>query len=177
VKPPGSLSDGIVVLRKLREDDRAAALATMRDAEVRRWLNMPAEPRDGDFDTLLRTTRDGFASGDRLDYAVTTATDDTARGAVVASRRARDNWELAYLAQEAARGAGLMTRAVRLLVDWLFDQDIGRIELRTHPDNAASQRLAVRCGFQREGVERQSIWLHGRREDALLWSLLPTDER
>lgn len=177
MKPPGSLSDGIVVLRRLREDDRAAALATMRDAEVRRWLNMPAEPRDGDFDALLRTTRDGFASGDRLDYAVTTATDDTARGAVVASCRARDNWELAYLAQEAARGAGLMTRAVRLLVDWLFDQDVGRIELRTHPDNAASQRLAVRCGFQREGVERQSIWLHGRREDALLWSLLPTDER
>ena len=62
MKPPGSLSDGIVVLRKLREDDRAAALATMRDAEVRRWLNMPAEPRDGDFDALLRTTRDGFAS-------------------------------------------------------------------------------------------------------------------
>jgi [ribosomal protein S5]-alanine N-acetyltransferase len=62
-------------------------------------------------------------------------------------------------------------------VDWLFDQDIGRIELRTHPENAASQRLAERCGFRREGIERQSIWLHGRREDALLWSLLPSDDR
>jgi [ribosomal protein S5]-alanine N-acetyltransferase len=177
VKPPGSLSDGVVLLRRLREDDRAVVLSTMCDEEVRRWLNMPAEPRDADFDTLLRTTRDGFASCDRLDYAVATSADDTPLGAVVASRRARDNWELAYLAGEAGRGRGLMTRAVKLIAEWLFDQDVGRLELRTHPANIASQRLAIRCGFQREGLERRSIWLHGRREDAILWSLLPDDLR
>jgi RimJ/RimL family protein N-acetyltransferase len=47
--------------------------------------------------------------------------------------------------------------------------------VRTHVDNLGSQRLAQRCGFQREGVERKSIWLHGRRADAILWSLLPED--
>jgi RimJ/RimL family protein N-acetyltransferase len=54
---------------------------------------------------------------------------------------------------------------------------VGRIELRTHPDNEASQNLAQRVGFAREGLERQSIWLHGRRVDAIVWSLLPTDPR
>lgn len=175
MKPPASLTDGVVVLRKLRDADRAAVLATMRDREVRRWLNMPAEPRAADFDALMRTTRDGFASGDRLDYVVATTSDDTPLGAVVASRRARDNWELAYLAQEAGRGRGLMTRGLKLIAEWLFDQDVGRLELRTHPDNVASQQLALRCGFQREGLERRSIWLHGRREDAIVWSLLPDD--
>jgi RimJ/RimL family protein N-acetyltransferase len=168
-------SDGAVVLRKLRESDRAAVLTTMRDPEVQRWLNMPGDPRDADFDTLLRTIDLGFSSGDRFDYAVAASGDDTPFGAVVASRRARDNWELAYLAQEAGRGRGLMTRAVGLIAKWLFEQDVGRIELRTHPDNVASQRLAARCGFQREGVERKSIWLHGRRVDAVVWSLLPED--
>ena len=52
-----------------------------------------------------------------------------------------------------------------------------RLEVRTHPDNAASQRLAARCGFQREGLERRSIWLHGERHDAIVWSLLPGDPR
>jgi len=70
-----------------------------------------------------------------------------------------------------------MTRGVRLACDWLFHEGIGRIELRTHPDNEPSQRLAERCGFHREGRERQSIWLHGRRVDAILWSLLPSDPR
>jgi RimJ/RimL family protein N-acetyltransferase len=177
MEPPNTLTDGVVVLRRLREGDRAVVLSTMRDEQVRRWLNMPARPRDADFDTLLRTVADGFASGGRLDYAVTTTDDDTPLGNVVASRRPRDNWELAYLAQAQGRGGGRMTRAVTLLADWLFEQGVGRLELRTHPDNVASQRLAERCGFQREGLERRSIWLHGGREDAIVWSLLPDDMR
>lgn len=175
MKPPASLTDGVVVLRRYREGDRAVTLSTMRDPEVRRWLNMPVHPVEADFDSLLRTIEAGFLAGDRFDYAVTTREDDTAYGAVVASRRARDNWELAYLASEAGRGRGLMSRAVRLLAVWLLEQGVGRIEARTHPDNVASQRLAERAGFTQEGRERKSIWLHGARHDAIVWSLLPDD--
>jgi RimJ/RimL family protein N-acetyltransferase len=84
---------------------------------------------------------------------------------------------VAYLAGPDGRGRGLMTRAVRLVCDWLFSAGVGRIEVRTHPDNEPSQRLAERCGFQREGLERKSIWLHGQRADAIVWSLLPGDPR
>jgi RimJ/RimL family protein N-acetyltransferase len=175
--PPATLTDGVVVLRELREDDRAAVLSTMRDPLVAAWLNMPAEPTDRDFDSLLRAVRDGRVSGERFDYTVTEAEADVALGAVIASRRHRDNYEVAYLAGAEGRGRGLITRAVRLLGDALFEAGVGRLELRTHPDNASSQRLAQRAGFQREGLERASIWLHGRRVDALVWSLLPADPR
>jgi RimJ/RimL family protein N-acetyltransferase len=176
LKPPASLTDGVVVLRRYREGDRAVCLSTMRDPQVRRWLNMPASPADRDFDALLRTIEAGFSSGERLDYAVTTVDDDSAYGGVIASRRHRDNWELAYVCSEAGRGRGSMTRAVRLLAGWLLDEGIGRLEIRTHPDNVASQRLAERAGFTREGVERKSIWLHGERHDAIVWSRLPGDD-
>jgi|SRR4051794_15208734 len=177
MKPPEKLTDGVVALRKIRESDRAVLLSTMADPTVRRWLNMPRAPRDSDFDSTLRVIRNGFASGDRYDYCVTEPPDDVSLGAVIASRRHRDNYELAYLARAEGRGRGLMTRGVRLLCDWLFAEGVGRIEIRTHPDNEASQRLAERCGFQREGLERRSIWLHNQRHDAILWSLLPDDPR
>jgi RimJ/RimL family protein N-acetyltransferase len=177
LRPPTRLTDGVVVLRPLQDGDRPAVLEMMRDPLVRRWLNMPAEPRDGDFATLLRTVREGASTGDRIDLCVTQPGDDAPLGTVVASRRHRENYELAYLAGAGGRGRGLMTHAVRLLCDWLFAQGIGRLELRTHPDNVESQQLAERCGFHREGRERRSIWLHGRREDALVWSLLPDDPR
>jgi RimJ/RimL family protein N-acetyltransferase len=177
MKPPDSITDGVVVLRELREDDRAVVLATMRDAVVAQWLNMPAAPSDRDFDSLLRVARDGRASGDRIDYAVTEAGRDISLGAVIASRRHRDNFEIAYLACEAGRGRGLMTRAVRLVCDWLLEEGVGRIEIRTHPAHEASQKLAERAGFHREGLERQSIWLHSERQDAIVWSLLPGDPR
>jgi RimJ/RimL family protein N-acetyltransferase len=175
VKPPDSITDGVVVLRELREGDRAVVVSTMRDPLVARWLNMPAEPGDRDFDALLRVARDGRASGDRIDYTVTEPGEDVSLGAVIASRRQRDNYEIAYLASAEGRGRGLMTRAVRLLCDWLLEEGVGRIELRTHPDNEASQKLAQRAGFRREGLERRSIWLHGERQDAIVWSLLPSD--
>jgi len=147
----------------------------MGDPLVREWLNMPARPCDGDFALLRRTVRQGWARDERYDWCVADAGSDEAVGAVVASRRARQNFELAYLAGGAGRGRGFMTRAVVLACDWLFAQGVGRLEVRTHPSNDRSQRLAERCGFVREGVERSSIWLHGRREDAVVWSLLPTD--
>jgi RimJ/RimL family protein N-acetyltransferase len=175
MQPPSTLSDGVVVLRELREDDRAVVLATMRDPLVAAWLDMPADPGYGDFDALLRVTRQGRASGDRFDYTVTEAHADLALGAVIATRRHRDNYEIAYLAAPAGRGRGLMTRAVRILCDWLLENGVGRLELRTHPGNEASQRLAHRAGFQREGLERKSIWLHDERADAYVWSLLPGD--
>ncbi len=177
MKLPATLTDGAVVLRQLEEDDRADVLRTMRDPLVRRWLNMPAEPADRDFDSLRRQVETGWRTGDRLDYVVTDAADGAAVGAVVASRRHRDNYELAYLASAAGRGRGLVSRAIRLLCDALFAAGVGRLEIRTHPANGESQRLAERCGFVREGIERRSIWLHGRREDAIVWSLLPDDAR
>jgi ribosomal-protein-alanine N-acetyltransferase len=177
MKPPDSITDGVVVLRELREGDRAVVLSTMRDPVVARWLNMPAAPNDRDFDSLLRVARDGRASGERIDYTVTEQGQDVSLGAVIASRRHRDNWEVAYLAGADGRGRGVMTRAVRLLCDWLLDEGVGRLELRTHPDNESSQKLAQRAGFTREGLERKSIWLHSERVDAIVWSRLPTDPR
>ncbi len=177
MKPPESMTDGVVALRKLRESDRAVTLLTFGDPLVRQWLNMPARPSSADFDSLLRMTRNGFASGDRYDYVVTAPPEDVSLGAVIASCRHRDNYEIAYLAREEGRGRGLMVRAVTLLCDWLFTEGVGRIEIRTHPDNEPSQKLAQRVGFQREGLERKSIWLHDSRQDAILWSLLPDDPR
>jgi RimJ/RimL family protein N-acetyltransferase len=177
MQPPATLTDGVVVLRELREDDRAVVLSTMRDTLVVAWLNMPTEPTDHDFDSLLRITREGRASGDRIDYTVTEKGVDIPLGAVIALRRPRDNYEIAYLAGASGRGRGVMTRAVRVLCQWLFASGVGRLELRTHPANQQSQRLAQRAGFQREGLERRSIWLHGKRADALVWSLLPDDPR
>ena len=172
VHVPDSMTDGVVLLRELREGDRAATLSTMRDALVAQWLNMPAAPVDRDFDSLLRVARAGRVSGDRIDYTVTEAATDVSLGAVIASRRHRDNWEVAYLAGAKGRGRGLMTRAVRVLCDWLLEEGVGRIELRTHPDNEASQRLAERAGFQREGLLRNWGRVGGEYRDMYIYSLL-----
>ena len=43
------------------------------------------------------------------------------------------------------------------------------------PDNVASQRVAERCGFTREGLMRAHLPFKGGRRDTVLYSRLPGD--
>ena len=140
---PPRLTDGAVVLRQLEEDDRADVLR--HDARpARPSLAEHAGTSGGLGLRPPQAHRRGRACrGDRYDYVVAAAADDVAVGAVVASRRHRDNFELAYFAGEAGRGRGLMSQAVRVLCEALFAQGVGRLEVRTHPANADSQRVAL----------------------------------
>lgn len=81
-----------------------------------------------------------------------------------------------YWLAPAYRGRGIATRATVLMARWGFSElGLGRIELTSGPDNAASQRVAERVGFVCEGVLRSHIPFKGGRRDSVLFSLLPGD--
>ena len=85
------------------------------------------------------------------------------------------NGHVGYWCAPEARGRGVATRALRLLCRHALDDlRLDRLELVTDPDNRASQRVAEKVGFRREGVLRSHL-LHpdGRRRDSVMFSLLP----
>ena len=90
-----------------------------------------------------------------------------------------DAFELGYQLYDGGHaGQGYVTEAVQLLVDYLFaTKKEHRIHLVIHPDNAASRRVAEKCGFTLEGTARGAFFNDGRNQDVLLLSLLRTDPR
>jgi RimJ/RimL family protein N-acetyltransferase len=70
-------------------------------------------------------------------------------------------------------GKGYTSEAVNLLTRYLFGRKrVNRMQLNIHPDNAASRRVAAKCGFTFEGVMR-GAWFHGGEfHDLEIWSLL-----
>ncbi len=70
-------------------------------------------------------------------------------------------------------GHGYASEAVQLLVRYLFGlKRVNRMQLNIHPGNAASKRVAEKCGFTFEGVMR-GCWFHqGEYQDLEIWSLL-----
>lgn len=70
-------------------------------------------------------------------------------------------------------GRGYTTEAVKLLTKYLFGRKrVNRMQLNIHPDNAASKKIAEKCGFSFEGVMR-GCWFHqGTYQDLEVWSLL-----
>lgn len=90
-----------------------------------------------------------------------------------------DAFELSYqLYDDQFAGRGWVSEAVQLLVDYLFaTKKQHRIQLTIIPENAASVRIADKCGFKLEGTARGAFFNDGRSQDLLICSLLRTDER
>jgi RimJ/RimL family protein N-acetyltransferase len=65
---------------------------------------------------------------------------------------------------------------LRQLTEWVL-AELGalRIWLVINIDDPASERVAERCGYVREGVMRSIHLKQGMRVDASLWSRLPSD--
>ena len=86
-------------------------------------------------------------------------------------------FELGYiLFHEQDRNKGYMTEAVQLLSRYLFaTKTINRLQIATFPENLASKRVAVKCGFTFEGVLRGAVFNGGRHRDVEIYALLRSE--
>src|SRR4051794_12972002 len=67
------------------------------------------------------------------------------------------------LGDEAARGKGYGTEAVRLLLDFAFcDLNLERVWLHVFETNDRAARVYRKCGFVDEGLLRNAAFLDGR---------------
>ena len=87
-------------------------------------------------------------------------------------------YEIGYvLHDEADRGKGYASQALRLLTALLFDQRPAchRIQLLIDVDNTPSWRLAEACGYTREGVLRSAGFDLDAPEDCFVYARLRKD--
>ncbi|EEP73654.1 GCN5 N-acetyltransferase [Micromonospora sp. ATCC 39149] len=88
----------------------------------------------------------------------------------------REQAELGYWVAPWARGRGVATAATRALAATAFAHGTARLELLTHAENTASQRVALAAGFRHEGVRRAAnLARDGDRQDLVCWVRLADD--
>ncbi|MEU6320888.1 GNAT family protein [Streptomyces sp. NPDC047009] len=88
------------------------------------------------------------------------------------------NCEIGCWLEPAGTGRGLITRAVRVLIDWAVDErGIHRVEWYASSANTPSINVARRLGMSRDGVLRESYLYRGVRQDTELWSVLAPEWR
>ncbi len=165
-------------LRPFSVTDAALLSEATRDADVTRWTAMPADldlPAAADWILAVHDRMD--AGGDLILEAIVDEWDRMCGGIGIGDFDWRsDSGEIFYWLLPGARGRGVATGAVRRLSRWAFDTlGLIRLELTTHPDNAASQRVAERAGFRREGLLRSKRMVRGMPWDLVLYARLPAD--
>jgi RimJ/RimL family protein N-acetyltransferase/predicted O-methyltransferase YrrM len=84
--------------------------------------------------------------------------------------------EIGVWLEPQAQSRGLVTRAVRVLIDWAFrTRGLSRVEWNTDPRNARSRAVAQRFGMTFEGVRRSLHRVAGERQDSETWSILASE--
>lgn len=166
------LSGEGVLLRRWRDDDLEAVVGALSDAGSARELSVasPYPEQDGRLflEGALRRWTDGAAP-------LAVELGGRVAGLVVLLPSALDPGlaEVVWWTSPQARGQGVAARAVRVLVGWARSLGLQRLEADVAVDDAASQVVAERAGFAREGVRRAGLRPcppDGRRPDAVLFA-------
>jgi ribosomal-protein-alanine N-acetyltransferase len=177
------LQDELVLLRAPVDRDWRA-YAELR-AESRQFLEPwePTWPADALTRESFQRRLSRYASDWRADagytFLIFTRADEALLGGVSLSnvrRGVAQTGTLGYWMGKPHAGKGYMTHALRLVLDFCFDElGLHRVEAACLPTNEPSQRLLRRSGFNEDGYARKYLKICGEWHDHLLFSLLAED--
>ena len=175
-RPPTIELDG-VRLRPLRAADTAQLYTYLRDPEVTALTSYP-EVSIALAEGIVERSIHRWSIGDLSKWAVAQSSDDTVVGTCGFNDwSAVHQWaELAYDLAPSHWGKGLMRQAVTAVIRWAFQgQLVNRVQAFVRVDNAPSQGLLERVGFQREGCLRSYRICRGKPYDFYVYGLLRSD--
>ncbi|MFN8518589.1 MAG: GNAT family protein [Chloroflexota bacterium] len=175
---PITLALDDLVLRPWRADDATWMLAAGTDPVVTRWTHLPhpfgAQEARAYVDAAMATGDDGASAA----FVIADRQLGRALGAVTRFGPEGHIATVGLWLLPEARGRGVGTRALRLVIDWTFaTTSVERIDCYIELGNEPSMRMVERVGFRREGLLR--AWEVGPDGpiDCVVWSILRTDER
>ncbi|WP_327008375.1 GNAT family N-acetyltransferase [Dactylosporangium sp. NBC_01737] len=157
--PGGALTDGVVTLRPIVEEDGPSTyqMRSLPDVSGRSVVSTPMDPA-----VVTRQCAESaskWLAGQRAETTIRDATDSTYLGeiALFYSEPALREAMIGYSLTPEARGKGYAARAARLITDWGFEIGMARMIAGTAPDNIASQRVLEAAGYHREGLQRSRL--------------------
>ena len=172
------LGDVMVRLRPPATRDIDAITDACQDPDIPRFTRIPSPYERAHAEGWVAHSADAWRDGTEAAFVVVDARDELLLGSTGIMHLADKGLspEIGYWVVREQRGRGIATRALRLAAEWaLRDLEVERLELMAHVDNHASQRVATRAGFTREGVLRSYTNIGGRISDIVMFSLLAGD--
>jgi RimJ/RimL family protein N-acetyltransferase len=173
---PPALSTDEIALRPWTSEDLDELVEALQDPEIPRWTRIPEPYTIDEGRAFLEHSQGSWADGTGANFAVVDRATDRLLGSIGVRFHEGTAASVGYWVARDTRGRGIATAALRLIAHWLLRElMLERLELVTDPENVASQRVAEKAGFQREGLLRRYLEIKGRRRDCVMFSLLPED--
>ncbi|GLW10797.1 hypothetical protein Misp01_59250 [Microtetraspora sp. NBRC 13810] len=174
---PARLATARLLLRPFHAGDADDLLAVSADPDIRRWLKWPIGfTAERAWDFCVRLAHESPDTG--VQWAVVATGTGRLSGAVSLFGADWDDGHAycGYWIAPWARGHGFAAEATEAVVRHAFAAGLARVGLWAASGNTASQRVADRAGFTREGVLRGAGLLPGGvRTDMVVFGRLSED--
>ena len=162
---PIEINAGGFYLRALRADDliddRPAIVCAFADEETRRWVADYRIVGTADADAYVRRRAEEWQRGTRCSWAVAEPTTGALLGEVDLRGLDEGDPQAACWTHPDHRGRGVASTALGAAVRFGFGAlDLGTIGYQHDAGNAASRRVAEKCGFRLTGgIEHNGVRL------------------
>ncbi len=166
-----------ILLRPIGQSDAEAMYTSMTDEEVTR---LTGSHESFTFEAVESFCAQVAEVPDRYDYAICRPTElNQPLGEVVINDIDLNNRSCNFrcaLYSHTNFGRGMGTEAIRLLMDFAFDElAINRVELEVFEFNDRAIHVYEKIGFKHEGRKRQALLWQGEFYDALVMGLISSD--
>ena len=150
-----------LILRKFTMEDAELMLRNWAsDPEVTKYLTWPAHESIAITDMVLRDWVSGYERADQYKWAIVSKDGNGEPIGSIDTVRLDDNVdaaEIGYCMGKAWWGRGLMTEALKAVVDYLIGEaGMNRVCARHDPRNVGSGKVMQKAGMIYEGTLRQS---------------------
>jgi ribosomal-protein-alanine N-acetyltransferase len=163
---------GRVYIRAVAEQDRSEFLKLMRISQHLHhpWIAPPLT--DAGFTGYLARTR----REDHVGLLICNKHDDAIAGVININNIVRGSFlsaSLGYYVGAPYAGQGLMREGLELVKGHAFYAlGLHRLEANIQPDNHRSIALVKQCGFEREGVSPNFLYINGQWRDHERWTVV-----
>ena len=165
-----------IVLRPIAATDVDALVELGREPAMQRWTTVPSPYTRHDAEAFTSRCAAGWTDGGALTLAIE-ALDDLGVPRFAGNVSLRPDGagaaEIGYALAPWARGHGVMSRAVRMILRFGFDElDLQVVHWQAHEGNWGSRRVAWACGFRVEGLVRGLLSARNVRYDGWIGSVV-----
>ena len=149
------------MLRPWQTEDREALIDALADPEIQRWHFLRIDS-SAEAEAWIASTLVGWQSETVATWAMVGGDQSEVVGRISLYFHDLGNGlgEVTYWVAPQARRVGLATAALRAVATWAFDElGMHRLEVAHSVANTSSCRVALKAGFEAEGM-RTSALLH-----------------
>ncbi|MHC0037644.1 GNAT family N-acetyltransferase [Pseudoneobacillus sp. C159] len=164
-----------LILREVTLGNAADILVYLSDPEVMKYYGLAPFEGIKDAEDEIGWYRKIWTEETGIRWGITLKGTDTVIGSCGFHQLSKQHLR-ADIGAELAKeywGKGIVSETFQAILTYGFKElKLNRIQALIEPDNIASQKLAEKCGFTREGLLRQYEYTNGKFDNLYMYSRL-----